>query len=135
MTEQDKIMQELRRMNDELEDKIDDLRIKNSWLTEQLAGKERPEEKMIICKRAVDTYGWRMQSVIAMEEMAELIKELSKALRSPSLTNHDALVEGMADVQIMWNQMRYMFDISDKQLDAMTDLKLSRLWERLTNAE
>lgn len=59
-----------------------------------------------VLKRAVDTYGKKMQMVVSIEEMAELQKELSKAIRGKG--NVLALAEEIADVKIMLEQLPYI---------------------------
>jgi len=76
-------------------------------------------------KKAIDKYGALMQTVVAIEEMAELQKELSKALRSKE--NYCNLVEEIADVEIMLAQIKIIYDISDGDVIAQKDFKLRRL--------
>lgn len=133
MTEQDKIMQELRRINDSLEDAVEDLRVKNAWLTEQLAKREDLSEKIELYKKAIAKYGAKAQTVVAMEEMAELIKELSKAFRGYG--NPDAIIEEMADVYIMLDQLKLIFGITGGEIKAMEMIKNNRLEDRLSNAK
>ena len=59
-----------------------------------------------VLKRAVDTYGKKMQMVVCIEEMSELQKELSKAIRGKG--NPLALAEEIADVKIMLEQLPYI---------------------------
>ena len=61
-----------------------------------------------ILKSAIARYGKTAQMVVAMEEMAELTKELSKFLRGAH--NEDAIAEEIADVRIMLEQLEIMFD-------------------------
>ena len=61
-----------------------------------------------ILKSAIERYGNTSQLIVAMEEMAELTKELSKFLRGAH--NEDAIAEEIADVRIMLEQLEIMFD-------------------------
>jgi NTP pyrophosphatase (non-canonical NTP hydrolase) len=79
-------------------------------------------------KKVVDTYG-EQQIVIAIEELSELQKELCKALRNNS--NYDNIVEEIADVEIMIEQMKIYFNILNKDLERMKKLKIERTKERL----
>lgn len=58
--------------------------------------------------QAVNTFGTPAQIIIAMEECSELIKELSKTLRGKS--NVDNISEEIADVQIMLEQLKIIFN-------------------------
>lgn len=58
--------------------------------------------------QAVNTFGTPAQIIIAMEECSELIKELSKTLRGKC--NVDNISEEIADVQIMLEQLKIIFN-------------------------
>ena len=79
-------------------------------------------------KKVVDTYG-SQQVIVAIEELSELQKELCKALRNKS--NYDNLVEEIADVEIMLEQMKLYFNILNKDLERMKEHKIERTKERL----
>ena len=82
-------------------------------------------------RAVIDRFGHKHQSVIAIEEMAELTKELTKAIRGKP--NHDHLVEETADVIICLIQVREMYNIKDEELQDAINSKLARLDERLKN--
>lgn len=82
-----------------------------------------------VIRLVIDRYGHKHQSVIAIEEMSELTKELSKAIRG--IGNHDHLVEETADVMICLLQVREMYNIKDDELQDAINRKLERLDERL----
>lgn len=86
-------------------------------------------ERERIYKKAIEQYGPFHQTVIAMEEMAELIKELSKNYRSE--TNRANIAEEVADVRIMMEQLCIIYDIKD-DVERETKKKLARLEKRLT---
>lgn len=50
-------------------------------------------------EKIINHYGILQQHVVAMEEMAECIKAISKVIRNPNAK--DNLIEELADVQIM----------------------------------
>lgn len=81
-----------------------------------------------VCQRAVDTYGEEPQLIICMEEMAELTKELTKHLRGRD--NLPQIAEEVADVEIMLEQVKLLFDLRDAVADAK-EAKLLRLRERI----
>ena len=85
-----------------------------------------------IYKKAIEEYGAFLQTVVAIEEMAELQKELSKALRmNLDRKNHDEIVEEIADVEIMLAQLKIIFEITDEELDGYKRYKLQRLERNL----
>ena len=85
-----------------------------------------------ILRRAIEIYGEPIQTIVAIEECAELQKELTKALRGKLDAEH--LAEEMADVQIMLWQLCCMFDI-DGQMLKWIEKKVERLNERMEAAE
>ena len=78
---------------------------------------------------AVRTYGKQSQIVLAMEEMSELTKELSKNLRGRN--NTAALAEEIADVEIMLEQLKTIYR-NRALVDRVRAKKLIRLSDRIT---
>lgn len=58
---------------------------------------------------AIMELGVRSQTDKAIEEMSELIKALLKYRRQPDHFNRDHVIEEMADVGIMLDQLRMIF--------------------------
>lgn len=97
----------------------------NEKMTQEREGK--------ILEAAIETWGEEAQIVVAIEEMSELTKALSKYLRYylAERGDHGQIVadirEEMADVSIMLNQMALIFgDPTDQEI-----LKLLRLEQRI----
>lgn len=65
------------------------------------------EREIAILEGAIKKFGVRPQVIVAIEEMAELQKELTKWLRGKR--NPAGLLEEMADVSIMLNQLELIF--------------------------
>lgn len=63
-------------------------------------------------KKAINKWGERAQIIKAIEEMSELIKELCKSMGGTF--HHDKIVEEIADVEIMIEQMKLIF--TDSQI-------------------
>jgi len=87
-----------------------------------------------LMKKAVTVYGSDAQLFMVVEEVSELIHALSKWRREGSLLQNkyrNWVVEELADVLIMLNQLIYMFNINDEELDNMLDKKTKILKERL----
>lgn len=80
-------------------------------------------------KQAIETYGERAQKLMAIEEMSELTKEICKDFRGK--LNREHLVEEMADVLIMLDQMLLLYKISGEEVGLMRIKKVERLKERL----
>ncbi|WP_410495165.1 hypothetical protein QTL86_13665 [Cellulosilyticum sp. ST5] len=83
-----------------------------------------------ILKQAIAKYGPDMQKTIAIEEMAELTKELCKNKRGQD--NWDHIAEEIADVEIMLEQLKLIYNIGPLVL-AVKEGKIRRLQDRLNN--
>ena len=121
MTEQDKEIQDLRRENASLRQKIAEITRENKYID-------------TIINRAIEKYGIPVQSVVAMEEMAELQKELSKAIRGMYTTgNYDTkgMLEELADVTLMLKQIMVMYHIDEDAVRSVMHTKVMRLERRI----
>lgn len=80
---------------------------------------------------AINHYGEDHQLDIAVEEMSELTKEICKHKRYGD--NREAIVEELADVEIMMQQIRMIFFVSDKEVEDAIRTKTERLKGVLEN--
>ena len=80
-----------------------------------------------IYKEAYKKFG-DTQLDVAIEEMSELTKELCKYKRN--YANRMALVEEIADVKIMIEQLIYIFDCSN-EVETVKRMKLDRVEKML----
>ena len=89
-------------------------------------------DKEILLK-AIEKYGIENQMLQCIEEMAELTQAINKYRRAKwcdSATDaYNLVIEEIADVQIMIEQMRMMFDGED--VDKVIKAKVKRLDERM----
>ena len=86
-------------------------------------------EMMTIFEKAIEVYGADLQKQVAIEEMAELTKEICKDFRVKG--NREHIIEEIADVLIMMSQLEIIYDIKTKELIDVTENKIKRLDERL----
>ena len=89
------------------------------------------EDPIPVLKKAICKYGKQAQLDVAVEEMAELTKEIIKSKRGAS--NYSQIVEELADVYIMMTQIKLIYGIYDEELINAMDLKIARLEKRLQN--
>ena len=82
------------------------------------------EHREIIYRKAFDRFGKVNQITVAIEELSELQKELCKVLRGNM--NIENVVEEIADVEIMIEQLRIMFN-ADRDIDKVKAQKIDRL--------
>lgn len=81
----------------------------------------------------INKFGETNQLIIAMEECSELIKEVSKYIRTKD--NKEHLTEELADVCIMIEQIRLIVGINELELYEMMQKKLKRTEERYLKRE
>lgn len=85
-----------------------------------------------IIKDSIRHYGADIQTVVAMEECAELIQAISKTIRDPGsrivLAN---LTEEMADVLISVAILQEIYDVPDEMLNNWIASKQQRIVERM----
>lgn len=78
---------------------------------------------------AIAKYGAVNQTMVAIEEMSELTKELIKCIRGQKNRNH--LVEEMADVYIMLDQIQIIYGIEFNEIIKVMEEKVKRLKRRM----
>lgn len=71
--------------------------------------------------------------IVAMEELAELQKEISKELRGQG--DRDGILEELADVAIVCANIMNLQRISDVELRTATAIKLDRILSKLVEKE
>ena len=87
-----------------------------------------------IYDRAIAHYGDKKQLLQACEECAELIQAISKATRYTGKSYVDGVCEEIADVLIMCEQVKKIFNISTVDVEKEKERKLTRL-ERYINTD
>lgn len=87
----------------------------------------------------MDRYGIERQSLVAMEELSELQKAISKLVRNPEEKTkplefkglRDNLIEEMADVIICMDQLKEYYKIKASEIQSIIDSKQARQRRRL----
>ena len=91
--------------------------------------------------KVADYYGYEAQSNQLVEECAELIQAVNKYRRARGIGQAtpvelmDAkanLIEEIVDVEVMPEQVKYLLHISEMDLLAVRDKKMSRTLERMS---
>lgn len=88
-----------------------------------------------IYKKAIEIYGEREQSAMAMEECGELIRAVNKMHRDPNIKNRIEIICEIADVQIMIEQLIILYDLNPVDIQRMINAKTERLKKRLEEHE
>lgn len=90
------------------------------------------EDRKKVYQAALRKWGVDLQTMMAVEEMSELTKEICKIKRGKM--DLDALADEIADVTIMLEQLREIYGLNDAVCDHM-DAKILRLQSRVGGAE
>ena len=90
------------------------------------------EDRKKVYQAALRKWGADLQTMMAVEEMSELAKEICKIKRGKM--DLDALADEIADVTIMLEQLREIYGLNDAVCDHM-DAKILRLQSRVGGAE
>ena len=125
---------------DRLRGKLNAARLENELLRGALAEMNETYDRTScderIMRQAIETYGVQAQCDVAIEEMAELTKAIVKLRRveddyEKTQVALDNLLEEIADVDIMIDQMKIMW--GPKQVEEYRRKKLERLERRLND--
>lgn len=82
------------------------------------------EERQRVYEAALNKWGEKLQATVAIEEMAEVQKEITKMLRGKLDREH--MAEEIADARIMLEQMCQMLNINDS-VESWMDYKVAEL--------
>jgi NTP pyrophosphatase (non-canonical NTP hydrolase) len=91
----------------------------------------RKSLQLKVFNQAIDKFGRNNQMDMAVEECAELIKAINKYKRKPSGYTADDILDEIADVEIMCQQLRIMFDNRHTRVDDIKKKKIIRLQSRI----
>ncbi len=82
-----------------------------------------------LLKKAIDVWGKHAQLLTLLEEMSELQKEILKNINRGK-ENLNELIDETADVEIMLEQLKYIFDI-EQAVEERIPVKLEKVRRRL----
>lgn len=85
-------------------------------------------EQLRHLQKIIDTYGADKQQDVAIEECSELIKAICKYKRT--LDHVENIVDEIADVEIMLNQLKIIFECTGEVEDRI-EFKINRQLERI----
>lgn len=83
-------------------------------------------EQMKTIHRVISTFGERNQKMQTLEECIELQSALFENVHRGT-DNRQNIIEEMADMEIMFTQLKEIFDIKPQELEDIKDYKLTRL--------
>jgi NTP pyrophosphatase (non-canonical NTP hydrolase) len=82
--------------------------------------------QIALLKKALEQWGKNSQVMMALEEMAELSKELLKNINR-NKNNVVEIMEEIADVYILLEQMKIVYEISEDEINNIIGNKIKRL--------
>lgn len=83
-----------------------------------------------VYQQLINKFGTKNQCIVAIEELSELQKEICKQLRD--IGNLENLAEEIADVEIMLEQLKIMFEC-DVLVEVRKKRKINRIKKRYLN--
>ena len=122
----DSILQNLFRQLDELneEEEVDER-------NKKLDNAEAAVEKDIV-KKSIEHWGSQKQSIIAMEECAELTQAISKIMLQGKGESYH-LAEAIADTYISLEILKQVYEIDERDLQKIVRKKQVRIMNRIMN--
>lgn len=85
-------------------------------------------------RKVVSFYGPEKQSLVHCEELAEQIQAISKMKRGRNAAAFENLIEEVADVLIIIEQLKLIYKISDHVIQDMVYKKAARQEARIRDA-
>ena len=101
--------------------------IKIKKLLSKITDEQINQSKVLV--DAIKKYGGKLQSVVAIEELSELQKEISKFIRCKG--DILGLKEEIADVYTVLEQIKIIYNISDYDIDSYKKFKIDKLKESI----
>ena len=86
-----------------------------------------------VAEKSIEHYGADLQTVVCMEECAELIQAVSEMKRGKD--NRNNLIEEVADVMICIEILKQVYGISDNEIQNYVCQKQNRSIERMKSDE
>ncbi|WP_251861947.1 hypothetical protein [Clostridium sp. Marseille-Q2269] len=86
-----------------------------------------------MCEKIIKNSTEIKQSFVAMEELAELQQAISKYQREPTIFNVDNIIEEMADVYIILEELKYVFPMYEDEIEKQIEFKLQRELKRIAD--
>ena len=116
----------------------------NQQMNDMLNGTTIPityEEQINILHQSINSLDLKQReifsgfhnTVIVIEELAELTKELTKALRNKD--DIIGIIEELADVSIGVDYVKEIFDITDKELEYARSIKMTELQKKFNSKD
>lgn len=95
----------------------------------------RREKMKAVVAEIAEHFGYEQQKNMLIEEQAELIQALNKFDRKRTEEAFNNIIEEIADVELMIDQVKYLLDISQDAIEEIKEDKIRRTKERIKREE
>ena len=93
---------------------------------------EKMEKYAAVLEENIRENGVALETVVAMEECAELIQAISKVKRYGFVGEYkDSLIEEIADVDIVITELLMAFNVTEEEFFSVLDRKIQRVKSRI----
>ena len=93
---------------------------------------EKMEKYAAVLEENIRENGVALETVVAMEECAELIQAISKVKRYGFVGEYrDNLIEEIADVDIVITELLMAFNVTEEEFFSVLDRKIQRVKSRI----
>lgn len=89
---------------------------------------EKPKSNLSVLQMAVNKFGYSAQILKSIEELAELTIELSRWNGGDKRSSKEKILEEIADVKIMSDQLVLIFS-DDEEMKEIIDKKVKKLFD------
>lgn len=93
------------------------------------------KNQRIRCARIAEHYGLNTQEIQTVSELSELLHVLTRKMSQRGIDWDNCLLDELADVTIMIQQMCALHGISEYELNDRVNFKIERQLERIENGE
>ena len=91
--------------------------------------------RQIIYEKAIKYWGKELQVGMLTEEVSELLIAVNKFRRNDTAQNHFNIVEEIADVRIMLEQIMFLFKITERMVTEREANKLKKLEKMVVESQ
>ena len=93
------------------------------------------KNQRIRCTKIAEHYGMQNQEFQTISELSELLEVLTRRMSQRGIDWDNCLLDELADVTIMIQQMCALHGISEYELNERVNYKIERQIERIENGE
>lgn len=93
------------------------------------------KNQRIRCAKIAEHYGMQLQEFQTISELSELLEVLTRRMSQRGIDWENSLLDELADVTIMIQQVCTLHGISEYELNERVNFKIDRQLDRIQNGE